>query len=161
MIYEVNQQQIPYILSNAAQKAYEKVKSIILKIFSLIKENLKQKNLKEEFYQSYIDFARKLKEEGHDEECYLYMSICEMYYRLIDRTDDLICHEDFFTELFDEFDDLLLIKINDSDEYEEKLIEFNLDFRKKRRYYYTQVARPSKHYNESVLEEISSNLIRL
>ena len=161
MIHDVNQQQIPSILSNATQIAYEKVKSLILKIFSLIKEHVKQKNIKEEFYNSYIDFARKLKEEGHDEECYLYMSICEMYYRLIDRTDDLISHEDFFTELFDAFDELLLIKINDSDKYEEKLIEFNLDFRKKRRYYYTQVARPSKHYNESVLEEISSHFIRL
>lgn len=160
MIHEVNQQQIPSILSNATQIAYEKVKSLILKIFSLIKEHVKQKNIKEEFYQSYMGFARKLKDEGHDEECYLFMSICEMYYMLIDRTNELIAHEEFFTELFEAFDELLLMKINDSDKYNEKLIDFNMDFRKKRRYYYTEVAKPSKHYDESVLEEISSHLIR-
>lgn len=64
MIHEVHQQQIPSILSNATQIAYEKVKSLILKIFSLIKEHVKQKNIKEEFYQSYMGFARKLKDEG-------------------------------------------------------------------------------------------------
>ena len=98
---------------------------------------------------------------GHDEECYLFMSICEMYYMLIDRTNELIAHEEFFTELFEAFDELLLMKINDSDKYNEKLIDFNMDFRKNRRYYYTEVAKPSKHYEESVLEEISSHLIRL
>ena len=54
MIHEVHQQQIPSILSNATQIAYEKVKSLIVK----------QKNIKEEFYQSYMGFARKLKDEG-------------------------------------------------------------------------------------------------
>ena len=70
MINEYKQQSIPLILSNAAQKAYDKIKALILKIFSIIKKEDNDKNLKEEFYESYMSFARKLKEERHDEECY-------------------------------------------------------------------------------------------
>ena len=90
MINEVDQMTIPIILSNASQKAYEKFKKLVLRIFSLLKKNQCKNNLKEEFYDSYIDFARKLDAEGYHEESNLYMSICEMYYRLIDRPDELI-----------------------------------------------------------------------
>lgn len=52
---------VPYILSNSAQEAYEKIKALILKIFLLLKKEKKQKSLKEEFYDSYIDFAKKIR----------------------------------------------------------------------------------------------------
>lgn len=85
MIYENKEIEIPYILSDAAREAYEKIKALILRIFSLIKKQEKEKDLKEQFYDSYIDFARKLDQEGHYEESYSYMAICAMYYRLMYR----------------------------------------------------------------------------
>ena len=157
MIHEVNQQQIPSILSNATQIAYEKVKSLILKIFSLIKEHVKQKNIKEEFYNSYIDFARKLDDEGFYDESYGYMDICAMYYDLMDRPKDLIMHEDFFKDLFNAFDELLIARINNSDDYEAKSEEFLMYCGKMQEYYYTEVAIPSPHYDEETCKEIIGN----
>ena len=78
MMYEINQQQIPYCLSNTVQKAYEKIKNLINKIFSVIKKHSEEKNLKEEFYDSYIDFARKLDNEWFINESNSYMAICDM-----------------------------------------------------------------------------------
>ncbi len=158
MISEYKQQSIPLILSNAAQKAYDKIKALILKIFSIIKKENNNKNLKEEFYESYMSFARKLKEEGHDEECYNYMSICEMYYDLMDRPDELIAHERFFMDLFEAFDELLFVKINQSETYGEKYNEFILYSTKMQQYYYTKVAIPSPHYNEKVCRDIIGHL---
>ena len=103
MISEAKNNTVPYILSDAAQKAYDKIKTLILRIFALIKRQKNHKNLKEEFYDSYIDFARKLKSEGYDTECYSYMAICEMYYQLMDRPDELISHENFFNDLFNSY----------------------------------------------------------
>lgn len=158
MIYEVNQQPIHYMLSNATQRAYEKVKSLILKIFSLIKDHIKQKTLKEEFYGSYIDFARKLDDEGFYDESYAYMDICAMYYDLMDRPKELIAHENFFKDLFNAFDDLLLARINNSEEYGAKSEEFLMYSGKMQEYYYTEVAIPSPYYNEETCKEIIGNL---
>ena len=48
MITVINKQPIPYILSNATQKAYDKIKSLIIKTFSLLKckkeEKISRKN---------------------------------------------------------------------------------------------------------------------
>jgi hypothetical protein len=159
MISEVNKQPMPYVLNDVVQKAYDKIKALIIKIFSLLKSKNKQKNLKEEFYDSYIDFARKLKAEGHNYECYSYMSICDMYYHLIERPDELMAHEKFFIGLFDSFDKLLFSKITCSEKYQEELLEFKSNLREKRRYFYTQVAIPSEHYDEDVLNEITGHLV--
>lgn len=155
---EYKQTAISLILSNTIQTAYEKIKELILKIFSLIKKENNNKNLKEEFYESYMAFARKLKEEGHDNECYNYMSICEMYYDLMDRPDELIAHESFFMDLFEAFDELLLIKINQQEIYGQKYEEFILYNSKMQQYYYTKVAVASPHYNEKVSRDIISHL---
>ena len=160
MITEINQQQLQYILSNATQKAYEKVKSLILKIFSLIKESIKQINLKEEFYDSYIDFARKLDDEGFYDESYAYMDICAMYYNLMDRPKEFIAHESFFRDLFNAFDELLYARINNSEEYGAKSEEFLMYSGIMQEYYYTEVAIPSPHYNEETCKEIIGNLAR-
>ena len=60
MISQEKNETVSNILSDAAQKSYEKIKALILRIFTLLKRQKNQKNLKEEFYDSYIDFARKL-----------------------------------------------------------------------------------------------------
>lgn len=159
MINESKDTTTTYILSDAAQKAYEKIKALILRIFSLFKNNEKEKNLKEQFYDSYIDFSRRLKAEGYVEECYIYMSICEMYYRLIDKPEELIANEEFFTELFEEFDELLFVRINKPAEYKEKYDGFRVGLREKYQYYYTQVATPSKHYDKEVLNDITKCLV--
>ena len=151
MMYEVNQQSIPYCLSNTVQKAYEKIKALISRIFSLIKKHTEEKNLKEEFYDSYIDFAKKLDEEGFDDESNCYMDICNMYYNLIDRPDVLIRYECFFNDLFDEFDKLLYAKINNAKDYECIYDNFIM-------YYYTEVAIPSPYYDEETAKEIISKL---
>lgn len=56
---------IPYDLSESCRGAYEKIKALILTIFSIFKARNSEKNLKEEFRDSYVDFARKLDEECH------------------------------------------------------------------------------------------------
>lgn len=155
---EVTNQPIPYILSDVAQNAYEKIKALIRKIFSLLKCENKEENLKEKFYESYIDFARKLKVEGYDYECYSYMSICVMYYHLIDRPDVLISHESFFSDLFKAFDRLLYLKINNPDEYVIECKEFSSYLSEMQHYYYLNVAIPSEHYDEDVLNEIIGHL---
>lgn len=159
MISEVNRQPMPYILSDVVQNAYEKIKALILRIFSLIKSKDEEENLEEKFYDSYMDFARKLKAEGYDYECYSYMSICSMYYNLIDRPDELIAHEGFFRDLFTAFDRLLFLKINDPDQYEIDCKEFSSYLSEMQHYYYINVAIPSEHYDEDVLNEITGHLV--
>ena len=161
MINNVTAPNMPQILSIKAQEAYKKLKALIMKIFSLIKNQKNNAEIKEEFYHAYINFARRLKDEGYEKECYAYMSICEMYYRLIDRPNELIAHEEFFTNLFEDFDALLYIKINKPEEFEEKYNEYIANFRKARRYYYTKVAVPSPQYNEDALHEIANNLFKV
>jgi hypothetical protein len=160
MIYENKEKTIPYILSEAAQDAYAKIKALILRIFSLLKKQEKEKDLKEQFYDSYIDFARKLDQEGYKNESTSYMAICAMYYRLMDRPDELMAHESFFMDLFNAFDEILFVRINNPEEYEEKYEEF-LKFRGKMQdYYYTEVAIPSPNYDKDVCKEIISHLAR-
>lgn len=157
MISNVANQSIPYKLSKAAQKAYSKIKALIMRIFSLLKCNEKQ-DLKEEFYDSYIDFARKLDDEGYYEESYCYMDICAMYHDLMDRPDDLIAHESFFLDLFNAFDELLFVRINQLDEYEKKFDEFLLYSGRMQQYYYTKVAVPSQNYDEDVCKVLINRL---
>ena len=140
------------------EKSYEKNKNLVLRIFSLIKED-EQNNLKEEFYDSYIDFSRKLDDEGYYDESNSYMSICEMYYRLIDRPEVLVAHESFFMDLFKAFEEFLYVKINNPEEFQEKCEEFLFYKGKMQEYYYTKVAIPSPHYDEDVLNEITRHLI--
>jgi hypothetical protein len=158
MIDEAKQITVPMILSDVAQKAYEEFKSLVLRIFSLLKKNAPEKDLKEKFYDSYIDFARKLDDEGHLNESNLYMSICEMYYRLIDQPDELIEFEGFFTDLFNAFDCLLQAKINGVSEYPMSYDEFLIYFGEKQDCYFSQVGMPSENYNEDTLNEIRGHL---
>ena len=158
MLNETNQPTVTHILSDAAQKAYEKIKALILKIFSLLKHQKGEKDLKDHFYDSYIDFARKLDMEGYKRESVSYMAICEMYYRLMDRPDELIAHESFFMDLFKSFEDILWIRINEPDEYDEKFDDFLVYRGKMQEYYYRNLAVPSSHYDEKTLNEITSYL---
>lgn len=158
MINEEKQITVPMILSDVAQKAYEEFKSLVLKIFSLLKNDVHEKDLKEKFYDSYIDFSRKLDNEGHLNESNLYMSICEMYYRLINQPDELIEFESFFTDLFNEFDCLLQAKINGMSDYPVKYDEFLIYFGEKQDYYFSHVGMPSENYNEDALNEIIGHL---
>ena len=159
MINEVIKPDIPYILSETTQIAYSKFKALIQKIFSLLKRNKKEKNIKEEFYDSYMDFARKLDEEGFKNESYDYMAICAMYYDLMDRPAELINHEGFFNDLFKAFDELLSVKINNPNEYDSKYDEFLLYCGKMQQYYYTHIAIPSEYYDRDVLNEITNHLL--
>ncbi len=128
MINETERATVTNILSDTAQKAYEKIKALILKIFSLFKKNKEEQNLKEQFYDSYIDFARKLDYDGHKSESNIYMSICEMYYQLIDRPEDLIKHEKFFKDLFNAFDELLYTKIHNTKRNDHFFLQILLDY---------------------------------
>ena len=159
MISEVNQSNISYILSNAAQKAYDKIRALILKIFSIIKTQKSEKNLKEEFYNSYIDFARKLDEEGYRQESTSYMAICAMYEDLMDRPDELMAHECFFMDLFKAFDEVLFIRINKPEDYNEKYEEFIGYWIAMQQYYYTEVAITSQDYNKETCKRIMSELM--
>lgn len=154
----MNQVTVPTALSKAAQNAYEKFKNVVLRIFSLLKKNQCNNNLKEEFYNSYIDFARKLDDEGHYKESNIYMSICEMYYHLIDSPNRLIDYESFFTDLFNAFDDLLYVKIHEHSCYDEKFEEFIRYSGEMQDFYYLHVAQASKHYDEDTLNEIIHHL---
>lgn len=149
---------VSYKLSEAAREAYNKIKALILRIFSLLKKKKKEKDLKEQFYDSYIDFARKLDQEGHYEESYSYMAICAMYYQLIDRSEVLMEHESFFMDLFNAFDDLLSTKINSPGVYGEKYIEFEDYSMKMQEYFYSNLAIPSPNFNEKTLNKITSYL---
>lgn len=154
MIGEAKQITVPMILSDVAQKAYDEFKSLVLKIFSLLKKNAPENDLKEKFYDSYIDFARKLQSDGYEDESYIYMEICEMYHDLIDSPDLLIENENFFTDLFDSFDKLFFVRKSEPQSYSEKYDAFLLYFSKMQQYYYTKIAVPSPHYNEDVCKEI-------
>lgn len=158
MINEATARTIPYILSDGAYTAYEKIKELIQKIFSTLKINTNEKNLKEEFYDSYIDFARKLDAEEHYDESNLYMSICSMYYDLMDNPTELIAHESFFMDLFNAFDRLLYYKINKPAEYDKKYEEFIIYSGEMQDYFYGKFITPSEHYNEDTLKEIISHL---
>ena len=159
----INEQLSPVnleFLTDKARKLYEQVKALVMRIYSLIKkEDIEE--IKNNFSISYLDFARQLKREGYDDQCYQYMEICRMYYCLMDRPDELIAHKDFFTKLFNDFDELLYTRGNCPQEYEDKLAEYQNNFRKVRRYYYTEVYIPSLHYNEEVLGKIMNGILRV
>lgn len=159
MLNKINNQPITHELSDAAQKAYAKIKALILRIFAIIKSHKKEKNIKEEFYDSYLDFAKILDEERFYEESNIYMSICEMYYHLIDRPDELIAHEGFFNDLFEAFDQLLHDKVFNPEDYDGRLDEFFKYYGNMRHYYYTNVAIPSSHFDEESLNEITGHLV--
>lgn len=127
-------------------------------IFSLVKEHQNPKRLKEEFFNSYIDFARKLDEEGYRKESNCYMSICDMCYDLMDRPEDLIEHESFFADLFNAFDRLLHIRINRPWDYEREFEKFLIYKVKMQEYYYGELAVPSAKYDEEVSKQIISHL---
>ena len=161
MINNVNTPNIPQIFSDKVQELYRKFKAFVMKVYSLIKNRNNIDELKKKFWQSYIGFARKLKDEGYENECYAYMDICVMYYHLMDRPDELIAHREFFTKLYDTFEELLYTRINNPDEYEKKYEEYEINFRKPRNYFYAEVAKPSPHYNKEVLHKIESNLFKV
>lgn len=83
-----------------------------------------------------------------------------MYHDLIDRPEELIAHESFFTDLFNAFDELLYIRIHDPEEYSAKSEEFLMYSGKMQEYYYTEVAIPSPYYAEDVCKEIIGHLAR-
>lgn len=153
-MYENKEMKIPFVLSEAAQEAYNKIKVLILRIFSLLKKQEKEKDLKEQFYDSYIDFARKLDKDGYKKESNIYMNICAMYYDLMDRPEELMSHEMFFMNLFKAFDDLLVIKINQPEKYGDEFTKFLRYHGKMQQYYYTNVAVPSENYDKEVCKEI-------
>ena len=154
MIHEINHQQIPYCLSNALQEAYLKIKALINRIFSALKKHTEEKNLKEEFYHSFVEFARKLDDEGFYYESNSYMDICAMYYDLMDRPEVLIEHKSFFMDLFNAFDKLLYAKINNPDDYERISHEFLMYSGEMQGYYYTEVAIPSPYYDEEFCKKM-------
>ena len=154
MLNQVEKQPVTEVLSDDAQTAYRKIKALIMRIFALLKRQEKEENLKEEFYDSYIEFSRKLKSEGYDKECYNFMAICEMYYDLMDNPDELINQESFFKDLFNAFDELLSVRIN----YDEKYNEFLMYTTKMQEHYYLNFAVPSPYYDEDVCNDIISKL---
>ena len=160
MINGKTEQNLSDGLSIKAQKLYKQVKAFVIETYSLIKKDGIEE-IKNNFHMSYIRFARQLKIEGYDDQCYQYMAICEMYYFLIDRPDELIAHKDFFTKLFNDFDELFYTRINCPQDYEEKLAEYKINFRKVRRYYYTKVYIPSPHYDEEVLGKIMNGIFKI
>lgn len=158
MINSIVESNIPYVLSETTREAYSKLKALIMKIFSLLKMRKKtEQDLKHKFDESYIDFAKKLKEEGH-EEYHEYMTICAMYSQLIERPKLLISHEDFFKELFDSFDELLNMKISNCSNYEDKYNEYIIFLGKKQEYFYRNLAIPSDKYNKNTINQIIHNL---
>lgn len=146
-------------LSVSCQNAYEKIKALIVKIFSLFKSDNSGKDLKEEFYESYIDFARKLDKEGHRRESNSYMMICRMYLDLMDRPKEFIEHESFFIDLFKAFDELLSAKINRPDEYDEEYERYLLYKGKMEEYYYSNLAVPSPYFDEDGLNRLTGCLV--
>ena len=161
MINNVNAPKIPQILSDKAHELYRKFKTFLMKVYSMIKYRNDVGDLKEEFWQSYTGFARKLKEVGYENECYAYMDICVMYYHLMDCPDELLAHKEFFADLYESFEDLLYTRINNPQDYEKKYDEYCISFRKPRNYFYTEVAILSHHYDGDVLYKIESNLFKV
>lgn len=158
MFVNENQKNVSNVLGDAFCMAYKKFKALILRIFALLKNQEKHRDLKEEFYESYVDFARKLKFQGYDDECYCYMDICAMYYNLMDRTDELIAHESFFMDLFDAFDEILNVRISESEDYDEKFRQFLFYSGRMQEYYYNEVAIPSPYFDGKSLNELTSSL---
>lgn len=159
MINEVMQPEMPLILSEAVHNSYKKIKALILKIFSLLKRQEKVENAnRQEFFESYVDFAKKLDNEGYNQESNIYMSISLMYYDLMDRPEELISHESFFMDLYDAFEELLFAKINNPQDYESKYNEFLVYYSEMQGYYYTHVAVQSEYYDDEVLELLIGKL---
>ncbi len=159
MVYWTKKRNVAYNLSEAAWEEYEKIKALILRIFTLLKKQETEKDLKEQFYDSYINFARKLDQEGYKNESNFYMNICAMYYDLMDRPEELMTHEMFFMDFFNAFDDLLFIRINQPEKYEDEVRNFLKYYGKMQQYYYTNVAVPSQNYDKAVCKEIIGPLL--
>lgn len=153
MINQTSNSTMPYILSNTCQVAYEKIKSLIKKIFALIKQKDTQIS-SPDFRDAYLDFAMRLKDEGHIDESYCYMEICNMYYHLLDNPDKLIAHELFFKDLFKAFDELLFVKFNNFKGYGDKYDDFIIYLGEMETYFYSEVATPTKNYDEDVCRKI-------
>lgn len=145
------------ILSDDIWQMYGKFNDFVDKIYLEI-DYTNIEELRDDFSQFYIDFARRLKHEGLDKEYNDYMNICVMYEHLMARPDELIAHKDFFNNLYVSFEDLINTRINTFEEYEKKYREFKNSLSKSSFYFYTKVAIPSPYYDEEVLGKILSGI---
>lgn len=58
MLNKINNQPITFELSDAAQKAYAKIKALILRIFAIIKNHKKEKTLKKNFMSPTLNLLK-------------------------------------------------------------------------------------------------------
>ena len=96
----------------------------------------------------------------YDDEYYYFSSIKDMaFYILEDKS--LHSHLTIISPLINLFYDLIQIKKSDLKEYPDKQKEFTLLLSKHEQKFYTEICKPSEHYNEETLGKITNSLLNI
>ena len=98
------------ILTDKLLKHYNLVNDMINKIFATITTADNIDKIIENFERTTIRYARELKNQGYVTEAGLYLAVCAKFSYLLDKTDELILHENYIRELFKRLDYLICIK---------------------------------------------------
>ena len=113
--------------------------------------NLKESFNTTEYLLSKLDFL--------EDEYYDYSSIKDMLFYILDDK-SLLNHISLFKELLNSFYDLILSKIELSDEgYENKYDEFSSKLINLEQKFYNSICKPSENYDEKTLSEIFNSIL--
>ena len=131
-------------LSDEAIKPYKKVKTMINKIYGTVEKKVNIDELKTEFRKSYKTYARELEKKGYKDESTYMMVVCGKYILLTDEPEILLANKQFFKDLFDRIDELICIKTNNPEIYEEEFHKFRRFYINQADYFTTELYTPQK-----------------
>lgn len=152
-------------VSESIKKAFEKIKEVVYgavnKIVSnessidkLILEIKNNCNDMEDILENFIQIF--------EDEYYYFTSIKSMLFYILDNINETIEYLQYVKELFLSFYNLIQSKSHDYfEEYELKQNEFDLELDTFEQKFYTEICKPSKHFDEVVLSGITNSLLDL
>lgn len=177
MVYAIMDDNNQFIIDDSSNKYIDRSKKILDSFINALKEVKKtihsnvEKIVHRELYldELIINLKYSFNTTEHllskvdflENEYYDYSSIKDMlFYILEDKS--LLNHISLFKELLDSFYNLVLSKIELSDEdYEKKYDEFSSKLIDIEQIFYTSICKPSENYDEETLSEISNSILDL
>lgn len=140
--------EVKEIISSNVQKIVHKEPSLDQLII-----NLKDSSNDAEHLLGKLDFLEK--------EYYDYSSIKDMLFYILDDK-SLLNHISLFKDLFNSFYNLVISKLELSeDDYEKKYDDFASELIVFEQKFYTSICKPSENYDEEILSEISNSILDL
>ena len=155
-------------VSNSIKKAVEKIKEVFYAVLNKIVSNEPSiDDLIIEIKDS-LDLMENILEtfvEIYEDEYFYFISIKSMLLYILDNRELFVhipVYLPYIKELFLSFNDLIQSKSTPpSEEYKNKQNKFDLELDNFEQKFYTEICKPSEHYDEEVLSSITNSLLDL